>query len=132
MIISAAEDTIIDFNFTFQVEMGMKNHELVPPSLVASIADLKHGGTHKILRELSKHKLLCYEKSGRGEMIIFTFCSLSTVTLLGSHESWSISFRVGYYARSWLFPPSRTLTSYHSIYFVCNNYYDVHTPQSCI
>ena len=78
-IISAVEDTIIDFNFTFQVEMGMKNHELVPPSLVASIADLKHGGTHKILRELSKHKLLCYEKSGRGEMIIFTFCSLSTV-----------------------------------------------------
>ena len=79
VIISAVEDTIIDFNFTFQVEMGMKNHELVPPSLVASIADLKHGGTHKILRELSKHKLLCYEKSGRGEMIIFTFCSLSTV-----------------------------------------------------
>ena len=72
VIISVVEDMIIDFNFTFQVEMGMKNHELVPPSLVASIADLKHGGTHKILRELSKHKLLCYEKSGRGERIIFT------------------------------------------------------------
>ena len=79
VIISAVEDTIIDFNFAFQVEMGMKNHELVPPSLVASIADLKHGGTHKILRELSKHKLLCYEKSGRGEMIIFTFCSLKCI-----------------------------------------------------
>ena len=50
--------------------MGMKNHELVPTPLVASIADLKHGGSHKILRELSKHKLVCYEKSGRGEMII--------------------------------------------------------------
>ena len=73
----------------------MKNHELVPPSLVASIADLKHGGTHKILRELSKHKLLCYEKSGRGKMIIFTFCCLSAVTLLVSHETWNISFRVG-------------------------------------
>ena len=72
VIISVVEDMMIDFNFTFQVEMGMKNHELVPPSLVASIADLKHGGTHKILRELSKHKLLCYEKSGRGEIIIFT------------------------------------------------------------
>lgn len=47
--------------------MGMKNHELVPTALVASIADLKHGGSHKILRELSKHKLLCYEKAGRGE-----------------------------------------------------------------
>ena len=50
--------------------MGMKNHELVPTPLVASIADLKHGGSHKILRELSKHKLVCYEKSGRGEIII--------------------------------------------------------------
>ena len=67
-----SEDMIINFDFTFQVEMGMKNHELVPPSLVASIADLKHGGTYKILRELSKHRLLCYEKSGRGEIIIFT------------------------------------------------------------
>lgn len=76
VIISVVEDTIIDFNFTFQVEMGMKNHELVPPSLVASIADLKHGGTHKILRELSKHKLLCYEKSGRGEIIIILFLQL--------------------------------------------------------
>ena len=50
--------------------MGMKNHELVPTALVASIADLKHGGSHKILRELIKHKLVCYEKSGRGK--IFT------------------------------------------------------------
>ena len=48
--------------------MGLKNHEVVPSSLVASIADLKHGGTHKILRELSKHKLVCYEKYGRGKM----------------------------------------------------------------
>ena len=46
----------------------MKNHELVPTPLVASIADLKHGGSHKILRELTKHKLVCYEKSGRGEI----------------------------------------------------------------
>ena len=46
----------------------MKNHELVPTSLVASIADLKHGGSHKILRELTKHKLVCYEKAGRGKI----------------------------------------------------------------
>lgn len=45
------------------VEMGMKNHEIVPVSLVASIANLKHGGCHKVLRELGKHRLVCYEKS---------------------------------------------------------------------
>ena len=59
---------IINYSSFFQVEMGMKNHELVPTSLVASIADLKHGGSHKILRELTKHKLVCYEKAGRGKI----------------------------------------------------------------
>uniref|UniRef100_A0A803VTY3 non-specific serine/threonine protein kinase n=1 Tax=Ficedula albicollis TaxID=59894 RepID=A0A803VTY3_FICAL len=43
--------------------MGMKNHEIVPASLIASIANLKHGGCNKILRELVKHKLLAYERT---------------------------------------------------------------------
>lgn len=42
--------------------MGMKNHELVPRTLVAQIANLKHGGCHKILMELSKNKLVSYER----------------------------------------------------------------------
>lgn len=41
----------------------MKNHEIVPASLIASIASLKHGGCNKILRELAKHKLLAYERT---------------------------------------------------------------------
>lgn len=41
----------------------MKNHEIVPPSLIASIASLKHGGCNKLLRELAKHKLLAYERT---------------------------------------------------------------------
>lgn len=47
--------------------MGMKNHELVPGSLAASIANLKAGGVHKLLRELCKHKLLSYERGRKGE-----------------------------------------------------------------
>ncbi|KAL0870777.1 hypothetical protein ABMA27_005709 [Loxostege sticticalis] len=42
--------------------MGMKNHELVPGSLVASIANLRHGGVHKLMKELCKHRLLTYER----------------------------------------------------------------------
>jgi RIO-like serine/threonine protein kinase len=42
--------------------MGMKNHELVPGVLVASIANLKCGGVHKLLRELCRHKLVSYER----------------------------------------------------------------------
>ncbi|XP_063151467.1 serine/threonine-protein kinase RIO2 [Candoia aspera] len=45
------------------VEMGMKNHEIVPPSLIASIASLKHGGCNKILKELTKHRLVAYEQT---------------------------------------------------------------------
>ena len=50
----------------FQVEMGMKNHEVVPANLVAAIAGLKHGGCQKVLRQLVQHKLVCYEhKKGK-------------------------------------------------------------------
>ncbi|XP_074712221.1 serine/threonine-protein kinase RIO2 isoform X2 [Strix uralensis] len=51
------------FRVLTAVEMGMKNHEIVPAGLIASIASLKHGGCNKILRELVKHKLLAYERT---------------------------------------------------------------------
>jgi len=54
-----------DFRVLTAVEMGMKNHELVPGSLIACIANLRHGGVHKLLRELCKHRLLSYERGTR-------------------------------------------------------------------
>ncbi|KAJ2949369.1 hypothetical protein O0L34_g15282 [Tuta absoluta] len=51
-----------DFRVLTAVEMGMKNHELVPGSLVASIANLRHGGVHKLMKELCRHRLLSYER----------------------------------------------------------------------
>lgn len=42
--------------------MGMKNHELVPGPLAASIANLKAGGVNKLLRDMCKNKLLQYER----------------------------------------------------------------------
>ena len=47
----------------------MKNHEIVPMSLIIQIANLKHGGCHKIIRELVKNKLLAYENSKQGMII---------------------------------------------------------------
>lgn len=55
-------ECIIKLITIFQLEMGMKNHEIVPGSLIASIANLKAGGVHKLLRELCKHKLVTYER----------------------------------------------------------------------
>jgi len=54
-----------DFRVLTAVEMGMKNHEIVPGMLIASIASLRHGGVHKVLRELCKHRLLSYERGSR-------------------------------------------------------------------
>lgn len=45
-----------------QIEMGMKNHELVPGPLIAQIANVRAGGVHKMLKELSKHRLCAYER----------------------------------------------------------------------
>lgn len=38
--------------------MGSKNHEVVPTSLIAQIASLRHGGSHKIVGELAKRNLI--------------------------------------------------------------------------
>lgn len=47
-----------DFRVLTAVEMGMRNHELVPVALVSAISGLKHGGTAKSLKEAHKHKLV--------------------------------------------------------------------------
>lgn len=53
---------LLNSRLSLQVEMGMKNHELVPGPLCANIANIKAGGVHKVLRELCKQKLLAYER----------------------------------------------------------------------
>eukprot|EP00803_Ostreobium_quekettii_P000857 evm.model.scf_2011.2 EVM.evm.TU.scf_2011.2 scf_2011:5235-11310(-) len=50
-----------DFRVLTAVEMGQRNHVIVPIPLVESIAKLKWGGTHRCLRELLKHKLVHHE-----------------------------------------------------------------------
>ncbi|KAG6596829.1 Serine/threonine-protein kinase rio2, partial [Cucurbita argyrosperma subsp. sororia] len=52
-----------DFRVLTAVEMGMRNHEIVPSELVESIASLKHGGTYKVLKNLLKYKLLHHDSS---------------------------------------------------------------------
>ncbi|BFZ02556.1 hypothetical protein BsWGS_05595 [Bradybaena similaris] len=54
-----------DFRVLIAVEIGMQNHELVPTALVAAIAHLPTGGSHKKLRELHRHGLVAYEQGNR-------------------------------------------------------------------
>ncbi|XP_029295622.1 serine/threonine-protein kinase RIO2 [Cottoperca gobio] len=84
-----------DFRVLTAVEMGMKNHEIVPVSLLSSIASLKHGGCNKILRELVKHKLVAYERSksvqgyrlnngGYDYLALKTLCSREVIISVGN------------------------------------------------
>jgi RIO kinase 2 len=52
-----------DFRVLTAVETGMKTHELVPAPLIASIANLRHGGSGKILSSLLRDKLLSHDRS---------------------------------------------------------------------
>ncbi|XP_076033874.1 RIO kinase 2 [Oratosquilla oratoria] len=51
-----------DFRVLTAIEMGMKNHELVPAPLVTQIANIRAGGVIKIIKELCKHRLCSYER----------------------------------------------------------------------
>uniref|UniRef100_T1JBB8 Serine/threonine-protein kinase RIO2 n=1 Tax=Strigamia maritima TaxID=126957 RepID=T1JBB8_STRMM len=53
------------FRILTAIEMGMKNHELVPGALVAKIASLRGGGCHQLLRDLTGNKLCVYERGKR-------------------------------------------------------------------
>ncbi|XP_017774096.1 PREDICTED: serine/threonine-protein kinase RIO2 [Nicrophorus vespilloides] len=77
--------TAEDFRVLTALEMGMKNHELVPAALVASIANLQHGGVHKLLKDLCKHRLLSYERGKKYDGYRLTnlgydFLALKTLT----------------------------------------------------
>ena len=51
-----------DFRVLTAVEIGMKNHELVPVPLLIQIAGLRLGGVNKILSTLLRHKLLHHDR----------------------------------------------------------------------
>lgn len=55
--------------------MGMKNHEVVPATLIAQIANVRTGGVQKMLMELCKHRLCSYERGPHCKIIIFFFLS---------------------------------------------------------
>ena len=46
------------FRVLTAIEMGMKNHDLVPIPLIVSLSNLRHGGVHKILSDLLRDKLV--------------------------------------------------------------------------
>ncbi|CAN7060429.1 unnamed protein product [Brassica oleracea var. botrytis] len=77
-----------DFRVLTAVEMGMRNHEIVPCELVDRIAGLKHGGTYKVLKNLLKYKLLHHDRSKydgfRLTYLGYDFLAIKTLVLVKS------------------------------------------------
>lgn len=52
-----------DYRVLEATEKGMQSRALVPSSLIASIANLRHGGCHKIISSLHRDNLLSHDQS---------------------------------------------------------------------
>lgn len=48
-----------------QVEMGSKNHEIVPTALIVQISGLRNGGVNKNLGELAKRNLVARVRNAK-------------------------------------------------------------------
>ncbi|ORY32433.1 RIO1-domain-containing protein [Rhizoclosmatium globosum] len=89
-----------DYRVLTAVEMGSRNHEIVPTALIGHIAALKHGGTEKVLSHLAKHNFVSREKNARydGYRLTyggFDYLALKTMTKRGSIHSVGNQIGVG-------------------------------------
>ena len=88
-----------EFRVLTAVEMGMKNHELVPTPLIESISGLKRGGAFKLVKLLCKNKLVAhdskpydgYRLTGKG----YDYLALKALSQRGSIAAVGIQIGVG-------------------------------------
>lgn len=55
-----------DFDVLSAIEMGSRNHEVVPMRLVSQLAKMRPGGVNKAISELQKLKLVSKESAAKG------------------------------------------------------------------
>ncbi|RHZ78674.1 hypothetical protein Glove_158g46 [Diversispora epigaea] len=87
-----------EFRVLTAVEMGSKNHEIVPTPLIAQIAGLRHGGSHKILGELAKKNLISSVKNAEYDGYRLTYGGydyLSLKTFVKRGSIYSVGNQIG-------------------------------------
>jgi len=86
-----------DFRVLVAVEMGMRNHELVPVELITSIAKLRHGGIYKILSTLLRYKLVAHSNQQYNgyRLSYLGFDILALRTLLAQDIIVSVGSQIG-------------------------------------
>lgn len=51
-----------EFRILTAIELGMKNHEFVPTTLIETLARLTRGGTFKAITQVHKNKLVYHDR----------------------------------------------------------------------
>lgn len=69
-----------EFRVLIAVEMGMRNHEIVPVTLIESIAKVTRGMTFKIIQTLLRHKLVAHD-GGKNEGYRLSYHGLDFLAL---------------------------------------------------
>ena len=65
--------TAEEFRVLTAVEMGSKNHEIVPTPLIAQISSLRHTGISKLLANLAKRRLVARVQSNMDDGYRLTY-----------------------------------------------------------
>lgn len=86
-----------DFRVLTAVEMGQKNHEIVPVDLITAIAGLKHGGTFRHLSVLLRYKLLHHDRNKYDgyRLTYMGYDFLAIRTLLARRQISAVGRRIG-------------------------------------
>jgi RIO kinase 2 len=65
------------FRVLTAVEMGSKNHEIVPTALIAQISGLRSGGVNKCIGELAKRNLVSKVQNAKCGLLWSFYCGIT-------------------------------------------------------
>lgn len=85
------------FRVLTAIEMGSKNHEIVPTNMIENISSLRRGGCRKILQTLHKHKLIVHDakKYDGFKLTYLGYDFLALRTLFARGHLADVAMRVG-------------------------------------
>lgn len=103
-----------DFRVLTAVEMGMRNHELVPIPLISNISGLRHGGYMRSLKQVHKNKLVHKESKRyvgyRLTTLGYDYLALRALVKRGVLQAIGRPLGVGKEADVFMVTPSEELT----------------------
>lgn len=76
----------------FQVEMGSKNHEVVPLSLIVQISGLRNGGVNKLVGSLAKRNLVSRVQNAKCDSFPDRIWDLGQLKIFGLDDGYRLTY----------------------------------------